>query len=101
MVVRSIGVALSIDPKNGKVLHEGRLEGRTGGVYASPVLADDRLYVVSRKRGTFVYSADGEFKLLATNKLGDKTQFNASPALVGNQLFLRSDEYLYCIAEKD
>jgi hypothetical protein len=101
LVVRSNGMALSIDPKSGKVLHEGRLPGRTGGVYASPVVADGRFYVVSRKRGTFVYSADGKFELLSRNELDDKSQFNASPALVGKQLFLRSDKFLYCIEEKD
>lgn len=101
LVVRSNGIALSIDPKTGKVLHEERLPGRTGGVYASPVVADGRFYVVSRKRGTFVYSADGKFELLARNELGDKSQFNASPALVGKQLFLRSDRFLYCIEDRD
>ena len=27
----------------------------------------------------------------------DKSEFNASPAAVGGQLFLRSDEYLDCV----
>lgn len=99
MTVRSNGFGLAIDPATGKVLHEDRLPGRTSGVYASPVVADGRFYVVSRKRGTFVYSADGAFELIARNQLSDKSQFNASPALVGSQLFLRSDKFLYCIEE--
>jgi hypothetical protein len=57
--------------------------------------------VVTRKHGVFVYSANGKFELLARNKLGDKSQFNASPALLGEQLFLRSDKFLYCIASGD
>ena len=36
-----------------------------------------------------------KFKLLATNELDDR--FDASPALAGNQLFLRGAKYLYCI----
>ena len=95
--MRSNGFGLAIDPATGEVLHDARLDGRTSGIYASPVLADGRLYVVSRKRGTFVYSADNKFELLAQNQLGDKSQFNASPALVGTQLLLRSDTFLYCI----
>ena len=101
LVARSNGFGLCIDPKTGELLHEERLPGRTGGVYASPVVADGRFYLVSRKRGTFVYSADGKFELLARNQLSDKSQFNASPALVGKQLFLRSDSFLYCIEERD
>lgn len=99
LAVRSNGFGLCIEPTTGKVLHDKRLAGRTSGVYASPVVANDRFYVVSRKRGTFVYSADGKFELLSRNELSDKSQFNASPALSGSQLLLRSDKFLYCIGE--
>jgi hypothetical protein len=37
-------------------------------------------------------------EVLATNKLDEK--FDASPAVVGKELFLRGHEYLYCLAEK-
>lgn len=94
-LVRTNGIAVCLDAKDGSVLFNGRLDGRTGSVYASPVLAAGRLYVVSRKRGTFVYSADGKFELLAHNELEDRSQFNASPAIVGKDLLLRSDTHLY------
>lgn len=96
LAVNSEGMGLTIDAKTGELEHRGRLDGRTGGIYASPVLADGKLYVVSREKGTFVYSADGEYELLAHNELEDDAQCNASPAVVGKQLFLRSDRYLYC-----
>ena len=54
-----------------------------------------------RKQGTFVYSADEKLELLARNQLDDKTHFNASPAIIGNQIFLRSDRRLYCIRASD
>jgi hypothetical protein len=38
-----------------------------------------------------------EFKCLAVNALDDK--FDASPAIVGNELFLKGRTYLYCIAK--
>jgi hypothetical protein len=42
---------------------------------------------------------DGEQpKELRTNQLDD--QFHASPAIVGNEIFLRGFQSLYCIAEK-
>lgn len=31
---------------------------------------------------------------------GASSLFNASPAIVGNRLLLRSDRYLYCIGQK-
>ncbi len=39
-------------------------------------------------------------ELLGRNELEDDSQFNASPAIAGKQLFLRSDKVLYCIAKK-
>ncbi len=36
-------------------------------------------------------------ELLARNELGDDTQFNASPAIEGEKMYIRSDKYLYCI----
>lgn len=97
LAVRSSGFGLWLEPSTGEVKHEARLDGRTSQVYASPVIADGRIYVVSRKRGTFVYSADGAFELLARNELDDDSQFNASPAIASDRLFLRSDKRLYCI----
>lgn len=98
-LVDTSGVGVCLEAESGEVIFDDRLEGRTSSVYASPVLADGKLYVVSRKRGTFVYSADGKFKLLAHNELKDDSQFNASPAIAGPQLLLRSDKYLYCFAK--
>jgi hypothetical protein len=62
------------------------------------VLAGGALYAVSRQNGTFVFEAKPEFRLVAQNKLaGDDSQFNATPAIAGSQLFLRSNRALYCI----
>ena len=68
-------------------------------MFASPVGAAGRVYIpgqdgttVVLKHGTDVRGARG------TNKLDDG--FNASPALVDNELYLRGKRNLYCIAEK-
>lgn len=98
-LVDTSGMGVCLEAESGEVVFDDRLEGRTSSVYSSPVLAAGRLYVVSRKRGTFVYSADGKFELLAHNELKDDSQFNASPAIAGDLLLLRSDRYLYCFAD--
>jgi outer membrane protein assembly factor BamB len=38
------------------------------------------------------------FEVLAQNQLDDR--FNASPALVDSEIYLRGSKSLYCIAEK-
>ncbi|MGZ8898689.1 MAG: outer membrane protein assembly factor BamB family protein [Limisphaerales bacterium] len=84
------------DAKTGKALfEEERLEG-VQGVYASLSAANDRIYVVGRNGTTAVLKNSDKLEILATNELGEK--IDASPALVGKELFLRGHEHLYCIA---
>lgn len=65
--------------------------------YASPLLADGKLYVVTRNGGTLVLAAKPQFEQLALNKLNDRSTFNASAIAYNGTLILRSDENLYCI----
>lgn len=83
----------------GRRVYEQRLEG-AGEICASPVLADGKLYYLTHKGRTFVLAAGPRFEQLAVNDLGDSSLFNASPAVAGDRLFLRSDRFLYCIGEK-
>jgi len=66
-------------------------------IYASPTGAAGRIYFVSRKGKTQVIKNSAKFEVLATNTLDDK--FDASPAIVGDQIFLKGKKNLYCIAE--
>ncbi|MCR9247551.1 MAG: PQQ-binding-like beta-propeller repeat protein [bacterium] len=66
-------------------------------IYASPVGAGDRIYVTSRSGATLVLSHKPEApRVLAHNVLDDS--FSASAAIVGDELFLRGERHLYCIA---
>lgn len=80
--------------KDGELAYRERVESQP---YASSVIADGKIFVVTRRGGTIVLAANPEYKELAINKLTDDTQFNASPIISGNKLFLRSDGSLYCI----
>ena len=85
------------DAKTGKPRYEPqRLEGFRAG-YASPVGAGGRVYLAGRNGSTVVVKHGPEFKVLATNTLEDS--FDASPAVAGDELFLRGHKYLYCIAD--
>ena len=93
---RNAGVLTCAGATTGKV-HYGhqRLEGvRT--LYASPVGAAGRVYVTGKGGLTFVIKHGTEFKVLARNKLDDR--FPASAAVVDNELLLRGEKSLYCIA---
>lgn len=87
-----------LDAKTGKPLFETqRLQGLSG-IYASPVGAADRVYIVGRNGTTAVIRNADRLEVLATNTLEDP--IDASPAAVGKQLFLRGHNHLYCIEEQ-
>ncbi len=65
--------------------------------HASPVSANGLIYFLNDDGVTHVVRAGPKFDLVARNELGDKTY--ASPALSGNQIFLRSFTNLYCIGK--
>ncbi|MHC4230290.1 MAG: PQQ-binding-like beta-propeller repeat protein, partial [Planctomycetota bacterium] len=69
--------------------------------YASTLLADGRLYVVTRFDGTLVLAAKPQFEQLAHNKLADSAVFNASPIVCGGNLILRSNHNLYCFGRNN
>jgi outer membrane protein assembly factor BamB len=91
-------VLTCLDSKTGQsIIDRTRLRG-ISNIYSSPVGADGRVYITGRSGTTLVLKRSKELEVLATNKLADR--INASPALAGNQLFLRGNKFLYCIAEK-
>jgi outer membrane protein assembly factor BamB len=78
--------------------------GRGGGFrqqdYSSPVIADGKLYFARRGGEVFVLKTGREFNTLAVNKFeSDDGDFSASPAISDGQIFIRSSNKLYCVAE--
>ena len=68
------------------------------GLFASPVVANGRVYVAAQNGVVAVLDAKtGES--LAMNQLEDG--FSASPAIVGRTLYLRGDRYLYALRTAD
>ncbi|MEQ1826618.1 MAG: PQQ-binding-like beta-propeller repeat protein [Pirellula sp.] len=98
------GLAFCVDANNGELVYKERVpEIKAGGkpVYASPVVANGRIYVQTRWDGVLVLSAKPEFQVLAQNKTNDDSGFNATPAISDGQIFLRSNKYLYCVGGKE
>ncbi|VGO18224.1 outer membrane protein assembly factor BamB family protein [Pontiella sulfatireligans] len=94
------GTAVCLDAKTGEALFEEKLEPAAGLVYASPLVADGKLYVSSQDNGTYVIDAKPEFKLLAVNTFeDDPSRVNASIAVSKNQLIMRTDKAIYCLGK--
>jgi outer membrane protein assembly factor BamB len=92
------GILTRLDAKTGQ---ERQGPFRLAGVrnlYASPVGAADRIYLTDREGTTLVMSHEEVPKILAANRLDDT--FSASAAIAGDELFLRGQRNLYCIATK-
>jgi outer membrane protein assembly factor BamB len=84
-----------LDSKTGETAFGPERVGQLSNIYASPVGAANRVYVIGRNGTTLVLERSARFKVLATNQLDER--FDASPALAGNQLFLRGTKFLYCL----
>ena len=89
------GILSSYDAKTGKkYFGPVRLDG-VPNIYASPVGAGNRVYIAGRDGATVVLESGAKFKVLAVNELDDG--FDASPAVVGNEIYLRG-KHLYRIS---
>jgi outer membrane protein assembly factor BamB len=95
---RNSGILSCYNAKTGSpFFKQQRLQDITG-VYASPIGVKNRVYYVGRNGVTNVLKRGPKFELLAVNRLDDR--FDASPAVAGDELFLRGHKHLYCIADQ-
>ena len=91
------GVAYALELATGKVVY-GPQRLRPDSYSASPVLADERIYVTSENEGlTSVYRAGPKFELLAENPLEDYCL--SSPAISEGQIFIRTTGHLWAIGQ--
>ena len=98
-VIKSNDGILSVfDPLTGEPHYQRqRLQG-VPNVFASPVGAAGRVYIAGRDGTTLVIRHGDQYEVLASNTLDDG--FDASPAVVDDEIYLRGYRYLYAIAEE-
>jgi outer membrane protein assembly factor BamB len=93
------GLLSAFDAATGKPHYQvQRIAKAPGEVFSSPVGADGRVYITSRDGVTTVIKHGSSYEVLAENTLDDG--FDASMALVDNEIFLRGYKYLYAIASE-
>lgn len=89
------GIITCLDAKTGKPFYSNqKIDGITN-IFSSPTGNKDKIYVAATNQVS-VLKAGPEFAVLAKNILDEN--FEASPIIVGNDLFLRGAKYLYCLS---
>jgi outer membrane protein assembly factor BamB len=97
-LVKTGGIATSLNPITGEVLKQSRLRGALEGYYSSPVGADDKVYMISQAGKVSVLKAGGDWDLLALNDLEEEAY--ATPAIAAGKIYLRTRNTLYCFAKQ-
>lgn len=83
------------DAKTGKPHFVKQKMDEIKGIYASPAAAGGRIYFVGRNGVSYVLKPSDKYEVLAINTLEDR--FDCSPAFVGDEMYLKGKQNLYCI----
>jgi len=94
----NLNMLTCLNAATGETYYSRQRLNNVQGVYASPVAAKDRVYVIGRNGVCVVIRNGPRLEILATNRLEDS--FSASPVIVGKDLYLRGHKYMYCIASE-
>lgn len=86
---------LCLDAKTGAVVYIQKMKNKH---YASPVFANGMIYFTSGKGETTILKEGQKLEIVAENKL--LGEVFATPAILRNQILLRTDKSLYCIQAK-
>ena len=89
------GILSAFDAASGKPHYQNQRLTGLAEMFSSPVGAAGRVYLTGRDGTTVVIRHGPKFEVLATNRLDDG--FDASPALVDDEIYLRGYRYLYSI----
>lgn len=94
-VLTEKGILSRFDARTGKLSYKSRIELDAGFFTSSPWAYNGKVFCLNEEGKTYVVQAGEEFKLLRTNALDEMAQ--ATPALVGDRLLLRTETRLYSI----
>jgi outer membrane protein assembly factor BamB len=92
----SFGPVSCLDAKTGTVLWRHEFKE---GSYASPICAGEKVYLMDKSGVMHIFKADREFVSLGDPPLGEPSW--ATPAVIGNRIYIRGFTHLFCIGSKD
>ena len=96
--VKNGGVLTCLDAKTGERLSRIRTRG-SGTHYASPIIADGKLFSTAGDGHISVLSLGAKPTILAVNDMGDNTY--ATPAVVDGILYVRTHSRLYAFGRSE
>jgi hypothetical protein len=89
------GIITAVDARSGDVIFGPERLPPVGEIYASPVATANGIFLPTRDGHVLVLEPGRTLKVLANNQLDDG--FDASPAVVGDEMYLRGTRFLYRI----
>ena len=95
IIPSSYGIVDCLNVKNGTVFWEKEFDE---GFYSSPILVNDRVYIIDLAGTMQIFKMDEKFELLGTSKIGE--QAYATPAFVGGRIYIRGMKHLFCIEQQ-
>lgn len=87
-----------VDAATGRPHYQTRRINGLRTLYASPIAAGGNIYITDRSGNIAVIKDDPSFEQIALNQMGEP--IDATPAFVDNEIFLRSDRNVFCIANQ-
>jgi len=90
----SYGTMVCYDAKNGEKYWEHDFGNPT---FASPVLADGRVYQLDKKGIMHIFHTDKNWSLIAEPQLGEGSA--CTPAFANGRIYIRGDKHLFCISK--
>lgn len=96
--VTETGILSRYDAKTGKVTYRTRIDPAATAFTSSPWAYGGKVFLLDEEGRTFVVSAGEKFELKRTNELNDMAQ--ATPAIAGDRLLLRTEHRLYSIRRR-
>jgi outer membrane protein assembly factor BamB len=91
------GIVSCMDAVSGKLVFRGRL-GAAGGYFSSPIAAGGRIYFASGEGVVSVIAGGDKLEVLARNELHEAVF--ATPAVVGDKIYVRTIEALYAFGKE-
>jgi outer membrane protein assembly factor BamB len=89
-MINDTGVISCLDALDGLTIWSKR---QSGEFWASPIYTAGNVYFLSKEGAALVVAAEDDFRLVAENQF--PAGFNASPAILGDSLILRTFTHLY------
>jgi len=91
-IATSYGVIVCYDAANGEILWEYECDN---GIYASPMIADNKVYFLDMGGNMHIFSKDKNMTLLGEPELGEGSV--STPSFSDGRIYIRGDKFLYCI----